>query len=64
MITGEFLGEQPIQERLFADFNGQIKSLGAWGGDFILASGDQQTPSFFEDKGFKTVIAYKDFILQ
>ena len=64
MITGDFLGELPIQERLFADFNGQIKSLGAWGGDFILASGDRQTPSFFEDKGFKTVIAYKDFILQ
>lgn len=64
MITGDFLGELPIQERLFADFNGQIKSLGAWGGDFILASGDQQTSSFFEDKGFKTVIAYKDFILQ
>ena len=29
-------------DELFSDFNGSIKSLGAWGGDFILATGNQK----------------------
>lgn len=62
-ITSGFLGEPPIKERLFADFHGQIKSLGAWGGDFVLASGDERTPDYFRHKGYPTVIAYADFIL-
>jgi hypothetical protein len=41
---------------------GAIKSLGAWGGDFILASGNQKTPNYFHEKGFKTVISYSEMI--
>jgi hypothetical protein len=26
-----------IKESLFSDFDGIIKSLGAWGGDFVMA---------------------------
>lgn len=63
-ITSEVLGELTVQARLFSDFSGQIKSLGAWGGDFILASGDNNTPAYFREKGFPTVIAYADFILK
>ena len=63
-ITSEVLGELTVQARLFSDFSGQIKSLGAWGGDFILASGDNNTPAYFREKGFPTVIAYTDFILK
>jgi mevalonate kinase len=37
-ITAEVLGLQPVQQRLFADFEGKVKSLGAWGGDFVLMS--------------------------
>lgn len=62
-LTGELLDEIPIQERLFQDFDGQIKSLGAWGGDFILASGDKHTPNYFQLKGFETILPYRTFIL-
>jgi mevalonate kinase len=31
---------KPITEKLFSDFYGSIKSLGAWGGDFILLASD------------------------
>ena len=62
-ITGDFLKIAPLQEQLFADFDGAIKSLGAWGGDFILAVGDLNTPSYFEEKGFETVLSYKEMIL-
>ena len=42
-------------------FKGEIKSLGAWGGDFILASGIN-SPSYFESKGYKTIIKFDDMM--
>ena len=51
-----------VKERLFTDYPFAIKSLGAWGGDFILACGDKNTPQYFKDKGFDTVLAYSELI--
>ena len=61
-IIVTLLQQTPVQELLFPDFMGAIKSLGAWGGDFILASGNQKTPNYFHEKGFKTVIPYSEMI--
>jgi len=52
-----------VQEELFSDYFGQTKSLGAWGGDFILATGNSDSPNYFNKKGFQTVIPYQDLIL-
>ena len=41
---------------------GEIKSLGAWGGDFILAAGPSDSNKYFEKKGFKTVIRFMDML--
>ncbi len=62
-IISNVIKEKPIQKVLFSDYFGQTKSLGAWGGDFILATGNKKTPAYFKSKGFHTVIAYKDMIL-
>lgn len=62
-ITGDFLNIVPLQQQLFKDYPGAVKSLGAWGGDFILATGDHKTPDYFMERGFDTVIAYRDIIL-
>jgi len=62
-IIGQVIKNKPIQELLFEDYFGQTKSLGAWGGDFIIATGDERTPAYFKEKGFNTVISYKDMIL-
>jgi mevalonate kinase len=51
---------------IFNDFWGEIKSLGAWGGDFVLATSDRteaETRTYFEAKGFDTFLTYKDLIL-
>ena len=61
-IIGALLQQNPAQKLLFPDYMGAIKSLGAWGGDFILASGNQKTPNYFHEKGFKTVISYSEMI--
>lgn len=54
LISGR-LHLQTVQERLFPEYSGAIKSLGAWGGDFILAAGPENTPTYFASKGYTTV---------
>lgn len=60
-LVGSLIGQQPIQERLFSDFDGRIKSLGAWGGDFILGT-RKSSLTYFKDKGYPTIIPYSRMI--
>ncbi len=62
-IVSKTIQLKPIQDELFSDYFGQTKSLGAWGGDFILATGNEDSPIYFNKKGFQTVIPYQDLIL-
>jgi len=62
-IVSKTLQLKKVQELYFSDYFGQTKSLGAWGGDFILATGNDKTIAYFHNKGFKTVIPYQDLIL-
>jgi len=52
-----------VKDILFSDFNGTVKSLGAWGGDFVLVVSDRNPTPYFESKGFKIVIPYEKMIL-
>lgn len=64
-LIAQQIGEQPIKAKLFADFPGQIKSLGAWGGDFWLAISEMQpekVTTYFNSKGFQTVLPLKNFL--
>ena len=54
----------PVKELLFKDFKGSIKSLGAWGGDFVLATSTEDPSHYFKSKGFDTILSYKDIILK
>ena len=60
-LVGSVLNQIPIKRRLFSDFEGQIKSLGAWGGDFILASG-ASSPGYFKSKGYEVILSYDEMI--
>ena len=47
----------------FSDFWGEIKSLGAWGGDFVLVTSDRNedaTRLYFSNKGFDTLIPFNE----
>jgi mevalonate kinase len=54
---------QTIKERLFPDFDGVIKSLGAWGGDFVMAISKDDPTEYFTTKGYETIIPYNEMIL-
>ena len=62
-ILSSILETKTVKETLFPDFNGTIKSLGAWGGDFVLVVSEENPKSYFLDKGYETVIPYTDMIL-
>ena len=61
-ILSKYLEIIPIKENLFKDYDGEIKSLGAWGGDFILAAGPLSSPEYFKNKGFRTVLKYNEML--
>lgn len=62
-IISSIIKLHPVKEKLFPDYFGAIKSLGAWGGDFILATGTKETTSYFKNKGFETILTYSEMIL-
>ncbi|OYX27569.1 MAG: GHMP kinase [Flavobacteriales bacterium 32-35-8] len=63
-IISNIIKQQPVRNLLFNDFNGHIKSLGAWGGDFVMATSKVNPTAYFKAKGFQTVIPYKDMVLK
>lgn len=63
-IMSKALQLETVKEELFPDFPGTVKSLGAWGGDFILAASESNPEAYFRDKGYSTVIPYNQMILQ
>jgi mevalonate kinase len=52
-----------VKESLFPDFDGTIKSLGAWGGDFVLVISKENPRPYFMSKGFETIVPYQEMIL-
>ena len=64
-IIARCIGQEPVQKR-FPDFEGVLKSLGAWGGDFILAATEwpeKQVREYFKRKGLDVIFGYKELVL-
>ena len=64
-ILSQCLGREPVQHQ-YPDFNGTLKSLGAWGGDFLLAATElpfEEVCNYFKTKGLTTIFKYQDLIL-
>ena len=62
-LVAAVLDLRPVKQRLFSDYFGAIKSLGAWGGDFILATGNEKTPDYFAARGFSTILSFEEMVL-
>lgn len=56
-----------IKETTFGDFPGSVKSLGAWGGDFVLMTwkdGLDNLKKYLETKNLAVVFPYNEIILK
>lgn len=62
-LLSEILEIETIQQQLFIDFSGAIKSLGAWGGDFVMVVSESNPEEYFKNKGYETVLKYDEMIL-
>ena len=65
-IVGDYLQLSRAKDLYFSDFWGEVKSLGAWGGDFVLATSERQeeeTRGYFNEKGFSVFLPYRTIIL-
>lgn len=58
-----FLKLNTIKEKYFADCPSFVKSLGAWGGDFVLSTKFSDYKNYFFERGFTTVLDYEDVVL-
>lgn len=62
-IISQIIKQDPVKEILFKNYKGSIKSLGAWGGDFILVTGEKEDWNYFRKKGYQTILSFEEMKL-
>jgi len=62
-IISGIIKTDTVKSRLFPDYHRSIKSLGGWGGDFVLATGTLSEMTYFKEKGYETIISYAEMVL-
>jgi len=66
-IISDLLKMQTVRELYFSDLDGSVKSLGAWGGDFVMIAwehGFERLRKYIESKGLKTIFRFGEMALQ
>jgi mevalonate kinase len=64
-LVGTALNLGPVKNTRFSDFNGAIKSLGAWGGDFAMVATElefKEVKQYFSNLGLDILYRYDDLI--
>lgn len=62
-IMSNVLETETVKEKLFPDFKGVVKSLGAWGGDFVMVLSKHDPKDYFIQKGYTTILSYQEMVL-
>ena len=66
LLVSNLLEVAPLKETVFGDLPGEVKSLGAWGGDFCMMTWNTDTallPLYLKSKGFETWFNFSDIVL-
>jgi hypothetical protein len=65
-FISNYLGRKTVKQEYFSDFIGEIKSLGAWGGDMMMAVSElprDYIRTYFQTKGIQTLFDFHTLIL-
>jgi mevalonate kinase len=65
-ILSSNLNLPTVKESLFPDFNGVVKSLGAWGGDFVMAVSllpEKEISAYFRALGYPVIFPYAQMVM-
>lgn len=57
------LGLEKAKDLYFPDYEGAVKSLGAWGGDFVMVTARGDFKNYFNSKGYHTIFSLKEMII-
>ena len=66
-IMSEVLGMPTVKETTFSDFPGAIKSLGAWGGDFVMMTWKddiEKLKQYLQTKNLDVVFQFDEIVLK
>jgi mevalonate kinase len=63
-LLSTIIGKQTLKEHIFTDYSYSIKSLGAWGGDFFLATYRdlEKAKTYFTERGLTTFFTYNEMV--
>ncbi|WP_010522083.1 GYDIA family GHMP kinase [Aquimarina agarivorans] len=61
-LIASLLKTTTVKQDRFKDYSGAVKSLGGWGGDFVLATGAKENMDYFQKKGYHTIIPFNKMI--
>ncbi len=64
-LMSKILGLQKVKDLYFTDIEGSVKSLGAWGGDFVLFATKIEHEKFIDKlktKGFSVIFAWHNLV--
>ncbi|MFY1045248.1 GYDIA family GHMP kinase [Chryseobacterium sp. GP-SGM7] len=61
-IISDFIGIPTVKSIYFEDCVKFVKSLGAWGGDFVMSAKFEGFEDYFWGKGFHTIYEWSDLI--
>lgn len=63
-MLAQILALEPIKNSTFSDYGCSIKSLGAWGGDFFMASfrNENKAREYFSSRGYGVQFTYDQII--
>jgi len=62
-IMSDILETETVKEKLFPDLKGVVKSLGAWGGDFVMVISKDNPKDYFIERGYTTILSYEEMVL-
>ena len=58
-----FMQQPKAKDLYFPDYEGAVKSLGAWGGDFVLITKREGFEEYFKQKGYNIIVPFREMIL-
>lgn len=61
-LISAIINAPTVKSRFFDDYPYAIKSLGAWGGDFIMVTGAENDLEYFKNKGYNTIIPFQKMV--
>jgi len=51
-----------VKDLYFPDYEGSVKSLGAWGGDYVLVTARDDFQTYFKSKGYDTIYSFEKLL--